>query len=463
MAQLDLKKVLPSVITIAIGMLLVMMDTTIMNIAMPHIQSTFHISLNQAQWSITVYTLAMALIIPFAGYLSDKYSPKLIFIVALILFTITSLFVALSNSIEQLILFRIFQGLAGGLVGPIGIAMSFKTIPMEHRGKLMSILGLPMLFAPAIGPSLSGWIIEYYNWHTVFLINVPIGVVAIIMAVMLLPSFEHDSSARIDWLGGLISPFAIPIIILGIHEFSINHNLNLRVMILIVIGLIMLVCLIVIETKSSNPLLYLSAFKTPEFTKGLSLMWLNQIAIFSSMLLVPLYLQSIGNYSSKEAGLIMITQAITSFIGMTIGGQIFDRYGTKAAALPGIIITGISIVMFAQLNDDSTLIYIVGALSLLGLGQGLVNMQVNNHALKSMPMHVMSRVTPLSNVMLQVVNSFAIAFITAFFASQTKGKSSHTEVVSAFNHSFYILVACTFIGLIITLFLREKNNEQLNK
>lgn len=457
MAELKLRKVLPSVLTISIGMLLVMMDTTVMNIAIPHIKSSFHIALNTAQWSVTVYTLAMALVIPFAGFLADKYSPKRIFSLALVCFTIASLLIAISTSIEQLIIFRIIQGLAGGVIGPIGIAMSFKTIPMEHRGKMMSILGLPMLLAPALGPTLSGWIIEHYDWHVVFYINIPIGIIAVIMSLTLLPHFETNPTARIDWLGGLISPFTFPVIIYTIHEYSLHYQFDIKIIATFMFGIIMLILFVIVELKSKNPLLYLKGFKTPEFTKGLILMWLNQIAIFSSMLLVPLYLQSIGNCSSQTAGVIMVSQAITSFIGMTVGGQLFDKFGTKSAALPGFLLTTISIVMFTQLKEHTSPIYIIVGLLILGLGQGLVNMQVNNHALKSMPLQVMNRVTPLSNEMLQVVNSFAIAFITAFFASQTKGKSSTLEVVHAFNNSFYILLICTVIGFALTFFLKQKN------
>jgi len=461
MAELKLSKVLPSVLTISIGMLLVMMDTTAMNIAIPHIKSSFHIALNTAQWSVTVYTLAMALVIPFAGFLADKYSPKRIFSLALVFFTIASLLIAISTSIEQLILYRIIQGLAGGVIGPIGIAMSFKTIPMEHRGKMMSILGLPMLLAPALGPTLSGWIIEHYDWHVVFYINIPIGIIAVIMSLTLLPHFETNPTARIDWLGGLISPFTFPVIIYAIHEYSLHYQFDIKIITTFMFGIIMLILFIIVELKSKNPLLYLTGFKTPEFTKGLILMWLNQIAIFCSMLLVPLYLQSIGNCSSQTAGVIMVSQAITSFIGMTVGGQLFDKFGTKSAALPGFSLTTISIVMFTQLKEHTSSFYIIVGLLILGLGQGLVNMQVNNHALKSMPPQVMNRVTPLSNEMLQVVNSFAIAFITAFFASQTKGKSSTLEVVHAFNNSFYILLVCTVIGFVLTFFLKQKSPNHL--
>lgn len=456
MAELKLRKVLPSVFTISIGMLLIMMDTTVMNIAIPHIKSSFHIALNTAQWSVTVYTLAMALVIPFAGFLADKYSPKRIFSLALVFFTIASLLIAISTSIEQLILYRIIQGLAGGVIGPIGIAMSFKTIPMEHRGKMMSILGLPMLLATALGPTLSGWIIEHYDWHVVFYINIPIGIIAVIMSLTLLPHFETNPTARIDWLGGLISPFTFPVIIYAIHEYSLHYQFDIKIIATFMFGIIMLILFVIVELKSKNPLLYLKGFKTPEFTKGLILMWLNQIAIFSSMLLVPLYLQSIGNCSSQTAGVIMVSQAITSFIGMTVGGQLFDKFGTKSAGLPGFLLTTISIVMFTQLKEHTSPIYIIVGLLILGLGQGLVNMQVNNHALKSMPLQVMNRVSPLSNEMLQVVNSFAIAFITAFFASQTKGKSSTLEVVHAFNNSFYILLVCTVIGFALTFFLKQK-------
>lgn len=256
-SDFNLKKVLPTVLTIAIGMLLVMMDTTIMNVTLPHIQTAFHQNLSNSQWVITTYTLAMATAIPFAGFLGDRFSDKRIFALAIIFFTIASLLAANAHSLQSLIIWRIAQGLTGGVVAPIGIGMSFKVIPMEKRGSMMGILGLPMLLAPTIGPALSGFLVKYFNWSTVFLINLPVGILALIFILLFLPNFPANKASKIDLKGALLSPFAFPILIYGVHIGADKGWSNPSAIAFMSVGLLMLLLFILVELRVENPLLHL--------------------------------------------------------------------------------------------------------------------------------------------------------------------------------------------------------------
>jgi DHA2 family lincomycin resistance protein-like MFS transporter len=467
----SLVKIMPAVLTIAVGMMLVMMDTTIMNVALPHIQQAFSINLQMSQWAITAYTLSMATIIPYAGFLSDRYSSKSVFAISVFLFIIASLLISFSTNIQELILFRVLQGLAGGIVGPVGIAMSFKIIPIEKRGSLMGILGLPMLLAPIIGPTLSGWLISHFSWSTIFLINVPIGILALLMIFLFLPSFDKDKKTKIDKKGAMLAPFAFPFLIYSVHLGTDKSWTNPGTLFFLLTGLVMLLTFIMVEVKVEYPLLQIKAFKYSEFRKGLSLMWLNQIAVFGCMLLIPLYLQQQLGYSSFEAGMMMVPQALASFIGMIVGGKLFDKYGTKSAVLLGLMIMIISLSLLVRVTETTTVSYLLVAIITLGLGQGLVNMQVNNHALKSVPLSMINRVTPLSNEMLQVVNSFSIAFLTAFLSNQmnhTTISNFTNRAVTAYHNTFLMLALFVGIALLLTFFLKEdkvkrplvKNNEK---
>lgn len=461
----ELRKVLLSVLTIATGMILVMMDTTIMNVALPHIQKAFATDLQTSQWTITAYTLSMATVIPYAGFLSDKYSAKKIFTLAVATFIVASVLVSMSQTIGQLIVFRVLQGLSGGLVGPVGIAMSFKIIPIERRGSMMGILGLPMLLAPIIGPALSGWLVSRFSWNTIFLINVPIGLLALVMIFLFLPAFEKDTKATIDKKGALLAPFSFPSLIYAVHLGSDNGWGNIWTLLFLIVGILTLIAFIFVERRVENPLLQIKAFSYPEFSKGLSLMWLNQVAVFGSMLLIPLYLQNQLNYSSFHAGLMMVTQAIASFIGMTIGGKLFDKYGTKSAVIPGLLIMLISTYLLTNLTQATTTNYLLVTIVLLGLGQGLVNMQVNNHALKAVPLSMINRVTPLSNEMLQVVNSFSIAFLTAFITkqmSQNTVGSLNQRAILAYHNTFWLLIVFVAVALVLTFFLKDKKTTATN-
>lgn len=459
--EFDLKKVLPAVLTIAVGMLLVMMDTTIMNVALPHIQSAFNTDLATSQWAITAYTLAMATVIPYSGWLADRFSTKKVFGVAILFFTIASFLVSSATSIEKVIFYRILQGLTGGIVGPIGIAMSFRIIPIERRGSMMGILGLPMLLAPTIGPALSGLLIKYYSWHTIFLINIPIGLISLAMVFIFLPNFESKKNTKIDLKGALLSPLAFPILIYGVHVGSEKGWTTPQALAFLALGFLMLLIFIYVEATTQNPLLEVKVFKVPEFRKGIILMWLNQVAVFGSMLLIPLYLQNIRDYSSLQCGLMMVPQAIASFIGMTVGGRLFDKFGTKSAAIPGFLMTGFSLVLLAQITNTTSITYLLTCIVLLGLGQGLVNMQVNNHALQAAPLNLITRVTPMSNELLQVINSFSIAFITAFLSNQIRSVAKNNSLTIAgniaFHNTFMLLTIFICIGFILTFFLKGKN------
>ncbi len=458
--EFHLKKVLPAVLTIAVGMLLVMMDTTIMNVALPHIQSAFNTDLATSQWAITAYTLAMATVIPYSGWLADRFSTKKVFGAAILFFTIASFLVSSSTSIKEVILYRILQGLTGGIVGPIGLAMSFRIIPIERRGSMMGILGLPMLLAPTIGPALSGLLIKYYSWNTIFLINIPIGLIALAMVFIFLPNFESKKNTKIDLKGALLSPLAFPILIYGVHVGSEKGWTTPQALAFLAVGFLMLLIFIYVETTTKNPLLEVKVFKVSEFRKGIILMWLNQVAVFGSMLLIPLYLQNIRDYSSLQCGLMMVPQAVASFIGMTVGGRLFDKFGTKSAAIPGFLMTGSSLVLLAQITNTTSIAYLLTCIVLLGLGQGLVNMQVNNHALQAAPLNLITRVTPMTNELLQVINSFSIAFITAFLSNQIKSTVRNSSLTTAgniaFHNTFMLLTILICIGFVLTFFLKVK-------
>lgn len=221
----SLLKVLPAVFTVSVGMLLTMMDTTIMNVAMPTLQHHFGTSLTTIQWTITAYTLALAAVTPLSGWLSDRLTSKWAFGCAIVVFTIFSLACSLSTSVGMLITFRALQGLAGGIVGPVGMALSWQLIPQDKRGSLMGILGLPLVIAPIAGPILSGWLLQHASWHAIFLINFPVGILALILVVLFIPKIKTEQKDRLDWVGLLLAPAGFLNLLYGIHELG-NHAIT---------------------------------------------------------------------------------------------------------------------------------------------------------------------------------------------------------------------------------------------
>ncbi|GJM73429.1 hypothetical protein HMSSN036_56450 [Paenibacillus macerans] len=181
--EFSIRSIIAPMLAVIVGMIMVILDSTVVNVAVPRLVDYFATDLKTVQWTITGYTLALSAVIPLAGWMTDKFGEKRIFLITIALFTIGSVLCALAETPAQLIVFRIIQGLGGGMVSPIGFAMVFKLAPPDKRGAVMGALGVPMLLAPALGPVLSGWMVENLSWHWIFLINLPIGIIALLVGL----------------------------------------------------------------------------------------------------------------------------------------------------------------------------------------------------------------------------------------------------------------------------------------
>jgi EmrB/QacA subfamily drug resistance transporter len=439
-------------------MLLLMLDTTIMNVAIPQLQDYFDTSLRTIQWAITGYTLALSVVVPLAGWASDKFTAKRTFLICLSLFTLGSVLCAAAQSPTQLILFRIIQGLGGGMVFPIGMALSFKIAPPDKRGSIMGLIGLPMFVAPILGPVLSGWLIEYMNWHWIFLINLPLGILALFLGVKYLPASEKKENARLDIWGLLLSPLAFAGLIYAIHRGGTEGWNDVYTIVAVLGSLIALALFIIVELKQKEPLLELRSFRSIEFTKGIVLSWVNQIALFGSILMIPLFLQQVRGFSSFESGLLVIPQAIMSFAAMMIGGKAFDKYGARPVVFSGLLILSTALYLLSGLRTDTSIYVMMSYFAVLGLGQGLGTMTLNNHILQSAPKELISRVTPLTSTGQQVFVSFAVAIMTSLLSSNISknislGQDPASAQMSGFHDTFLVAFVLALCGVVWSLFL----------
>ncbi|KHL96201.1 MFS transporter [Paenibacillus sp. IHB B 3415] len=456
-ADFSLRKILPILLTVAAGMFLVILDSTVMNVAVPKLVQSFDTNLGTVQWVITAYTLAMSAVIPLAGWFSDRFSAKRVFILSIVLFILASVLCSFAQTPEQLIIFRIIQGLGGGMVAPIGIATVFRISPPDKRGSIMGILGIPMLLAPILGPVLSGSLIEYINWHWIFLINIPVGMIALLMALKYLPSSNPVHEMKLDVLGAFLAPIAFASLVFGVHQAGDEGMSNVWALGSLVVGAVVLLIFIWHELRQKQPLLELRTFRSPAFTHGIILGWTNQIALFGSMLLFTLYLQQAKGLSPLEAGLYVIPQAILSTIGINVGGRLFDKYGIRPVAITGITSLACALFALTRITADTSSLYIMCSFAFVGLGQGLTMMQINTHVLKSAPKELVSRVTPITASAQQIMSSFGITITTAYLTRQIRNLPvQHTieDVGRAFGHSFWITFSFALVALVLSLFLK---------
>lgn len=461
-AEFSLKAILPAMMAIIVGMIMVILDSTVVNVAVPSLVEYFGTDLRTIQWTVTGYTLALSAVIPLAGWLTDRYGAKQVFLTTITLFTIGSVLCGAAQTPFQLILFRVLQGLGGGMVAPIGMAMVFRLAPPDRRGSIMGMLGIPMLMAPALGPILSGWLVDSVSWHWIFLINLPIGIVAFILGMRFLPKAERLEPPRLDILGMILAPIAFSMLAFGVSEGGTEWT-SAQTLTGLIVGGTALVLFIFVEIRQKQPLLELRVFRSPDFTRGILLAWVVQLTMFGSMIIVPLYLQSVKGYSALETGLILLPQALCAGIGMPIGGRLFDRIGARPLAFFGLTAISTALFLLSRVTVDTATGAIMVSLGLMGLGMGFSMMPLNTHVLNSAPRRLVTRVTPLTTAAQQVVVSFAVAGLTGYLTSQiqeheasaAEGANPLQAVVQGYGDTFLLAACVAAFGIAFSLFLRK--------
>jgi EmrB/QacA subfamily drug resistance transporter len=405
---------------IVVGTFMAILDTTVVNVALPVLGRVFGADLNLLQWVITGYLLAQAAVIPLAGWLSDRFGAKRLYITALILFTLGSVLCALAPSGELLVAFRVLQGLGGGMLMPIGMSFLFRLAPPDRRGAVMGAFGVPVLLAPALGPALSGWLLEFADWRLIFLINAPIGVLAVAAALRALPVLpELREAGPLDTLGVVLGPLGFAALSFGISQSTSAGWTGTTTLAGLVVGAAALAAFVARELSVPQPLLELRVFRSRDFSLAIATLWALQAATFGAFFLLPLFLQQVRGYGSFETGLATLPQALVAATFMPIGGRLFDRVGARPTVIAGLLSAGVALWLLGQVSSATTSADLRLPLALMGAGMGLAMMPLNTHVLGSAPRELVSRVTSLTGAAQNVVVSLAIAAYATYLQGQT--------------------------------------------
>ncbi len=460
----SVKTIIGPVMAVVVGMIMVILDSTVVNVAMPNLIEYFGSDVATMQWTITAYTLALSAVIPLAGWLTDRFGAKQIFLITIVLFTLGSVLCSLAQTAEQLVLFRIIQGLGGGMVSPIGMAIIFRLAPPDKQGAVMGVLGIPMMLGPAIGPTLSGFLVEYATWHWIFLINLPIGIIALFVGLRKLPRFERKEVPKLDKAGMVLAPITFASLAYAVSEGGEDWG-STQTIVGLIVGGISLVLFIYSALRHKQPLLELRVFKSSDFTRGILVSWLSTMALFGSFLFVPMYLQMVKGFTPMEAGLMSIPQVIMSGLFMPLGGKLFDKFGARVLAIVGIGLIGGGLFQLSQVTADTASWYVITALMIMGAGMGLSMMPVNTHILKAAPRNLVSRVTSLTTAAQQVIVSFAIAGLSGYFSSRvthhmmTANGDSAGAMSAAFGDTFMFGAFIAVAGALLAIVLRRPKAE----
>ncbi|MGV1046926.1 MAG: DHA2 family efflux MFS transporter permease subunit [Solirubrobacterales bacterium] len=403
---------------VLLGAIMSILDTTVINVAIDRLAIDFDASLTTIQWVVTGYTLALAAVIPLSGWAADRFGTKRIYLWSLALFMLGSILCAAAWSAGSLIAFRVLQGVGGGMIMPAVMTIMTKKAGPHRMGRVMGILGVPMLVAPILGPILGGWLVDDVSWRWIFLINVPIGIVAIVLAQIVLERDEPQPAHKLDWLGmALLSP-GLTALIFGLAESNGSGGFGaVRSWLPIVAGTALIAGFFWHSWRAEEPLIDIRTFTHTRAGAAAGTFMLFAIAFFGSLLLIPLYYQTVRGASALEAGLLLAPQGLGAMITMPLAGRLTDRYGPTKWPACGIPLLVIGIAPFAFVTATTSYLLLCGFSFVLGLGMGFSMMPTMTAAMQAVPPAAIARTSTAMNIIRQSGASIGTAILSVLLAS----------------------------------------------
>ena len=447
---------------VVLGAVMSILDITVVSVALQTFQTVFDATAAQVAWTMTAYTLALASVIPLTGWAADRFGTKRLYLLAVALFTAGSVLCATATSLEMLVAFRVVQGLGGGMLMPLGMTILTRAAGPDRVGRVMAVLGIPMLLGPIFGPILGGWLIGIASWHWIFLINLPIGIAALIYAALVLPKDHVEPSESFDWLGMLMLSPGLALFLYGVSTIpEANGIAHTKVLLPAVVGLVLIAAFVpwALSARNIHPLVDLRLFKNKDMTIAVVAMMLFAIAFFGSSLLFPLYFQSVRGETALAAGWLIAPQGFGAMVTMPIAGVLADRIGPGKIVMTGIGVIVVGMSVFTQLTDTTSYPVICGALFVMGLGMGATMMPIMSAALATLTDSSIARGSTLMNITQQVASSIGFALFSVLLTNGIQDAMASptnppTEGIAAvYADCFLVAVVLVAICLVPAFFL----------
>lgn len=421
-------KVMASVV---FGTFMVILDSTAVNVALPTLQKVFasggqKAPIDQVDGVLTAYILALGIITPLAGYLSERFGIKRMYLVSLGLFVTGSLLCSFAPTLPLLVAFRVLQGLGGGILGPLGISLLFGAFSERERGLAFGIYGIPLIVAPASGPVLGGYFVQYVDWRYIFLINIPIGIAGILLGSFWLREEVRGTAAKLDIPGIVLSTISFGTLLYAIQRGSSDGWTSPRILILLSIGVVAFLAFVIVELRVRQPLLDLRLFLKRTYAFANIVGWVSSIALFGAEFLLPIYLQSLRGQTPLQAGLLVLPLAISSGIVVPVAGALYNRLGGRWLILIGSILLAVNTWELAHLTVNTSFLEVMQIVAVRGIALGFVLQTTLTTALTGLKAAQLPRASSLLNATRNVFQSFGIAMLGAIFTHQFSTYSAQT-------------------------------------
>lgn len=438
-------------VVILIGGFMSMLDSSIVNVAIPGMMNAFGVSADEIDWVLTIYMLVLGVAVPSSGWLGDYFGLKKFYLISLSIFTVGSALCAMSWNVPSLTLSRAVQAIGGGMIMPLTMAMIYKITPRKNIGKAMAGYGMVFVVAPAIGPTIGGYLVEFINWRWIFTINLPIGLLGLLLGKLLIPDMGSTEPGKFDIGGALLSAAAMFSILLVLSEGAGWGWTSMKSVLLIYASLVFMGLFIWYELKNPEPLLDIRIFKNLNYTMGNVALVLITIGMYGVLFYIPIFLQAVRGMGALEAGLLMLPPALVSAVSMPISGALYDKYGPRAPAAIGVALLGFSTYMFSYIDLNSPVSFIIFWNCVRSIGMGLAMMPAQTALMSEIPQHMVGRASAMNNIITRVSGSFGIAILAVIM---TRRAAYHSAVIS-WGISPENIAAVTGTGISIQEFMPQ--------
>lgn len=407
------------VAVLILGMFVSILNQTIINVALPPLMNEFNVSTSTAQWLITGFMLVNGILVPISAFLVSRFTYRKLFIAAMLFFTVGSIICATSGNFTMMMTGRVIQAVGAGILMPVGMNIFMTLFPPNKRGAAMGLLGVAMILAPAIGPTVTGWVIENYSWNLMFYGMFVIGLIITFLSFKFFTLAQPVSKTKLDVFGVISSSIGLGSLLYGFSEAGNNGWTSAEVVITLIIGVIGLAVFIWRELTTDNKMLDLQVFKYPTFTFTLVINAIVTMALFGGMLLLPVYLQNIRGFTPMESGLLLLPGSLIMGIMGPVAGKLFDKYGIRPLAIVGLAITTFATYKFTTLSMDTPYSVIMTDYIIRSIGMSFIMMPIMTAGMNALPMKLISHGTATQNTSRQVAGSIGTAILITLMTQQT--------------------------------------------
>jgi EmrB/QacA subfamily drug resistance transporter len=446
---------------VSVGLFMIMLDNTVVNVALPSIQRDLDTGLSELQWIVTGYALSFAALMLIGGKLADAYGRRLIFVVGIAVFTGASLWCGLADSGDTLIAARVVQGIGAALMNPATLSIIAATFPPKERGMAIGIWAGVSALALAIGPLVGGLLTEHLSWHWIFFVNVPVGVLGIAASYLLISESKDETHESLDLPGLAASALGLFALTYGLIEANTHGWTSARIVGSFVVAVAALATFLWIERRRRAPMLDLTLFRSGTYAGANLTMLLVALAMFGVFFFVSLYMQNVLGYSAVQAGAAFLPMTVLIILVAPVAGKLSDRHGSRWLMSTGMVLLGVQLLYFSQMGTDATFWNLLPALLVGGFGMALTMTPTAAAAVRAVPVEKSGVGSAVLNAMRQVGGSVGIALMGAIVAHEASGRAPVEGFMAGFERALLVASAIAFVGALVAFALvRQEAGEE---